>query len=104
MYKSFFANDRTICTTYLNWGVLAIATKWLGTVQTKRFMKKIRKQTFHGFRVNIFMSAGNSKHFKHSQHVHNITDFDVMGNSLPYTPVPFSPNYRPGLELELVII
>ena len=62
--------------------------------QTKQFIRKIRKRTKHGFRVYVYISADDSKHFKRNQHVHNVTDFDVDDENLSYLPVPFQPNYR----------
>ena len=64
------------------------------TVQTKKFIKKTRKRTKHGFPINIFLSSDDSNHYKRNQHVHNITDFETSDDMLAYIPVPFCPNYR----------
>ena len=62
-------------------------------MDTKHFRKCIRKKTKHGFSVYVYISADDSKHFKHNRHVLLLSNFEEDNPELDYISVPCQPNF-----------
>jgi len=60
---------------------------------TKKFKRRIKKFIKHGFRVYIYLSADDSKHFKRNHHVLLLSDFEETSPGLGYISVPFDPTF-----------
>ena len=62
-------------------------------LKTKRFIKKAKKETQHGFQIYIYFSADDSKHFDQNRHVFIVSDFEEKTDT-EYVSVPFEPTFR----------
>ena len=63
-------------------------------MMTKQFKRRMQKVTKHGFRVYIYLSADDSKHFKRNRHVLLLSDIEETSSDLGYISVPFDPTFR----------
>ena len=85
---SSFLSDHAI------WNNVMSLWKTDNRIRTKRFLKKIRKQTKHGFQVYIHYSADDSKHYDRNHHVFIVSDFEEVNSETEYLSVPFEPTFR----------
>ena len=85
---SSFLSDHAI------WNNVMSLWKTDNRIRTKRFLKKIRKKTKHGFQVYIHYSADDSKHYDRNHHVFIVSDFEEVNSETEYLSVPFEPTFR----------